>query len=159
MIFCFGGIGSNNLKHVVAISTNNVRKHLHKQHIKIYKYAGHDSTKGICCNDYRKKTAVVNFGKPNELGLYGMTGNIWELCQDWYAPYCSETQTNPQGPESPLYEWHGRVCRGGSWSDYSWCISVSRRRLSIPTGYDNTLGVRLVLNVINQETCENDSLF
>jgi len=50
---------------------------------------------------------------PNGLGLYDMSGNVWELCWDWYNNYSSEKQTDPMGAAAG----HGRVLRGGSWNN------------------------------------------
>jgi len=54
---------------------------------------------------------VVGTKTPNELGIYDMSGNVWELCWDWYGDYSSEAQTDPLGASSGP----GRVDRGGSW--------------------------------------------
>ncbi len=83
----------------------------------------------------------VKTKKGNELGLYDMSGNVWEWCQDWWGNYSSGSHTNPTGPSSGSY----RVCRGGSWFFGSWYCRVSYRTHFTPDFRNDLLGLRIAL--------------
>ena len=87
-------------------------------------------------------TQTVATKAPNELGLYDMSGNVWEWCQDyWGGSYSSDAQTNPVGPSTGSL----RVLRGGCWHYEARYCSVLRRRGLVPTNTGYNLGLRLAL--------------
>ena len=88
------------------------------------------------------KTHPVKAKQPNELGIYDMSGNVWEWWQDGDGSYSSSAQTNPTGASSGS----DRVYRGGGWvSSPRYCRS-SNRIGNTPEGSYNDLGLRLALS-------------
>ena len=89
-----------------------------------YKYSGSDNSDEVAWYAYKSgwKTEEVGKKTANELGIFDMSGNALEWCSDYYAPYTSETKTNPYTGEGSH-----RILRGGSWMSNETAVRVSNR--------------------------------
>ena len=109
-----------------------------------YQYSGSDNLEEVAWYDENsgKRTHQVGTKKANELGIYDMSGNVMEWCQDWFGFYVGSLGKDPSGPYTGTF----RINRGGCWYSYPWyCRSSSRNKQSPDDSYFN-LGLRLALS-------------
>ena len=106
-----------------------------------YTYSGGDSIDAVgrYYGNSSNGTHNVATKRPNELGIYDMSGNVGEWCYDWYGNYISESQTNPKGQSSGSW----RVYRGGGWNFDSTSCQVFSRNLDTPSYRVCNRGFRL----------------
>lgn len=110
------------------------------------KYAGSNDFDSVAwlSNNSGRKTHPVGQKLPNGLGLYDMSGNVWEWVQDWYdeSYYKNSPKNNPNGPESGQL----RMLRGGSWDSYARGTMASGRYGRMPDyGRNYGFGFRLAI--------------
>ncbi|WP_288179499.1 formylglycine-generating enzyme family protein [Leyella stercorea] len=109
-----------------------------------YQYSGSNNLSDVAwfMDNSGDETHAVGTKQPNELGIYDMSGNVWEWCQDRYGKYNSSSQVNPTGANSGSE----RVNRGGGWDYYAIGCRSSLRDSNTPSSYSRGLGLRLVLS-------------
>lgn len=112
-----------------------------------YRFAGSDLCDTVAWNTANAgfKKHLVKSKLPNELGLYDMTGNVSEWCQDWFGQYYYGTEPNPKGPA----EGDKRVVRGGSYDNCADNIHLSCRQYYLPDEANNCIGLRVAFTLPN----------
>ncbi|QES89513.1 formylglycine-generating enzyme family protein [Rhizosphaericola mali] len=111
-----------------------------------YKYSGGRSLDNVgwFADNSGRQTHKVGYKQPNELGIYDMSGNLWEWCKDWSGEdyYGKSTKDNPKGPATGTY----RVWRGGSWDDTAAGCRIANRNGGMPENRGYYCGFRVVLS-------------
>jgi len=108
-----------------------------------YTYSGSNNIDEVAWyyNNSNNRTHEVGTKGANELGIYDMSGNVWEWCNDWYSSsyYSSSLSNDPRGPSSGSR----RVARGGSWGYNAYDCRSANRGNNSPRSTDNNVGFRI----------------
>ncbi len=107
-----------------------------------YTYSGSDTVGAVAwyLDNSGSQTHDVGTKAANELGIYDMSGNVWEWVWDWYDSgyYGASPGSDPAGPATGSY----RVLRGGSWSSYATSCRVANRSYDTPSFRNYVIGFR-----------------
>ncbi len=109
-------------------------------------YSGGDNIDevGWCRRNGGDESKVVGMKKPNQLGIYDMSGNVWEWCLDYYH---EDTAKIPLEGSPCLEESAERVLRGGCFHNHGMHCTVMKRYQISPEYKDPCIGFRLALSI------------
>jgi formylglycine-generating enzyme required for sulfatase activity len=108
-----------------------------------YGFSGSNNVDEVAVYYTESGSHTVGTKKPNELGIYDMSGNVSEWCSDWYGPYSKKDSLNPKGPKEGTL----KCLRGGNWVNHPEACYITIRGAIAPTVADQFMGLRLVMDV------------
>ena len=113
-----------------------------------YIYSGSNQIDDVAwfSGNSKEETHDVKSKQCNELGLYDMSGNVEELCQDYYTDYSDTSQTNPVGKATGITYKDKRILRGGNYNSVAKGCRNSRRFAQIPGVVSSNQGLRVVMD-------------
>lgn len=110
-----------------------------------FRYSGSNNVNDVAWYyaNTKGKLRKSGFKNPNELGLYDMSGNIYEWCADWYGAYSGGPEIDPEG----IGNGDSRVIRGGDCTEEAYSCQVWARNAMNPDGHMRYLGFRLARDI------------
>lgn len=103
-------------------------------------YSGSDILSLVGCYHLSESCATGQY-KPNELGIYDMSGGVWEWCSDWFGEFSADSVSNPQGPEYGFF----KILKGGSWCSEALGCRISHRTGGLTYEKSPSVGFRVVM--------------